>query len=437
MTNRVLAARPLGFWMALALVMGNMIGSGVFMLPASLAPYGWNAVYGWVLTIGGSLCLAFVFASLARAMPKAGGPHGFVEAAFGHLPAFMISWSFIISTLVAIAALATAGVSYLSAFSPGIAGVPGLPAMLAVLLLWGLILLNLRGAKAAGRFQLLTLVLKLLPLIAIVIIAGGVFAGGAQPATPYVPEAISMQAINATATLTLWAMLGFESACVPQDKVNRPDVTIPRATMTGTLIVGFIYLIVCTAVIMLMPADMVAKSNAPFADAIAAHWGTGAALLVALFAAVSAVGALNGWVLIVGEYPLAMARKGDFPPVFGRVNGRGVPARGLMISGVLITVLVLSNYTRTMAGLFTFMALLSTSATLVLYFACAAASIRLMLQRRLKTTPMLAVLTPLGLIYAIWAFAGAGAEANGWALVLLIAGLPIYLLVRRQKALPA
>lgn len=436
MNDKAPAARPLGYWMALALVMGNMIGSGVFMLPASLAPYGWNAVYGWVLTINGSLCLAYVFASLAREMPHAGGPHGFVEAAFGHLPAFMISWSFIISTLVAIAALATAGVSYLSAFSPGIAAVSGLPAVLAVVLLWGLILLNLRGARAAGRFQVLTLVLKLLPLIAIVIIAGGVFAGGAEPATPYLPDAISMQAINTSATLTLWAMVGFEAACVPQDKIERPDVTIPRATMTGTLIVGVIYLIVCTAVIMLMPADMVAKSNAPFADVIATYWGTGAALLVALFAAVSAIGALNGWVFLVGEYPLTMARKGDFPPVFGMVSGRGVPVRGLLISGALVTVLVLSNYTRTMAGLFTFMALLSTSATLILYFACACAAIRLMLQRRLKTTPALAILTPLGLIFAVWAFAGAGAEANSWALVLLVAGLPIYLLVRRQKAVP-
>ncbi|WBX83040.1 amino acid permease [Sphingosinicella microcystinivorans] len=435
MQDRGSVARPLGFWMALALVMGNMIGSGVFMLPASLAPFGWNAVYGWVLTIAGSLCLAYVFASLAREMPHAGGPHGFVEAAFGHLPAFMISWSYIVSILVAVAALATAGVSYLSAFAPGIAATSGAPAALAVSLLWAIILLNLRGAGAAGRFQLLTLGLKLLPLVAIVVIAAMVFAEGTPPATPYAAETISMGAINATATLTLWAMLGFESACVPQDKVDRPHITIPRATMAGTLIVGVIYLVVCTAVIMLMPAATVAQSNAPFADVIAGYWGEGAALTVALFAVVSAIGALNGWILLAGEYPLTMARKGDFPRPFGVANARGTPVLGILISGVFITALVLSNYTRTMSGLFTFMALLSTSATLVLYFACAAAAIRLMLLRRLTTTPTLAVLTPLGLIYAVWTFHGAGAEANGWALVLLVAGLPVYLLVRRQKAM--
>ncbi|MFD0850568.1 amino acid permease [Sphingosinicella xenopeptidilytica] len=434
MNAKAPAVRPLGFWMALALVMGNMIGSGVFMLPASLAPFGWNAVFGWVLTIGGALCLAYVFATMAREMPHAGGPHGFVEAAFGHLPAFLISWSYIISILVGVAALATGGVSYLTAFAPDIAATAGAPAVLAVSLLWALIILNTRGAGAAGRFQLLTLGLKLLPLALIVGIAAVVFMGGAEPATPYVPETISMTAINATAALTLWAMLGFESACVPQDKVDRPQTTIPRATMAGTLIVGLIYFAVCTAVIMLMPADVVANSNAPLADVIAGYWGTGAGIAVALFAAVSAIGAINGWILILGEYPLAMARKGDFPHLFRDVNARGTPVRGILIGGVLITVLVLSNYTRSMAGLFTFMALLSTSATLVLYFAGAAAAVRLMLKRRLTTTPLLAVLTSLGLIYAIWAFQGAGAEANGWALVLLIAGLPVYLLVRRQKA---
>lgn len=434
MTVKAPALRPLGFWMALALVMGNMIGSGVFMLPASLAPFGWNAVYGWGLTIGGALCLAYVFASLAREMPHAGGPHGFVEAAFGHLPAFMISWSYIISILVGVAALATGGVSYLTAFAPKIAAMSGAPAVLAVSLLWTLILLNLRGAAAAGRFQLLTLGLKLLPLLVIIGIAASVFLDGAQPATSYVPETISMTAINTTAALTLWAMLGFESACVPQDKVDRPRVTIPRATMTGTLIAGIIYFAVCTSVIMLIPADTVAKSNAPLADVIARYWGNGAALAVALFAAVSAIGALNGWILLAGEYPLAMARKGDFPHLFRDVNARGTPVRGILISGALITVLVLSNYTRSMAGLFTFMALLSTSATLVLYFAGAAAAVRLMLKRQLPTTPLLAVLTPIALIYAVWAFQGAGVEANGWAIVLLIAGLPIYLLVRRQKA---
>ncbi len=434
MNDKAPAARPLGLWMALALVMGNMIGSGVFMLPASLAPFGWNAIYGWVLTIAGSLCLAYVFASLAREMPNAGGPHGFVGAAFGHLPAFLISWSYIISLLVGVAALATAAVSYLSAFAPAIATTAGAPAVLAVSLLWAILLLNLRGAGAAGRFQVITLILKLLPLIAIVVIAAMVFLEGGQPATPYVAETISMSAINATAALTLWAMLGFESACVPQDKVDRPHITIPRATMAGTLIVGLIYLVICTAVIMLVPADLVAKSNAPFADVIAIYWGEGLALTIALFAAVSAIGALNGWILLTAEYPLAMARKGDFPRLFGAVNARGTPVRGVLIAGAFITVLVLSNYTRSMAGLFTFMALLSTSATLVLYFACAAAAVRLMLQKRLTTTPLLAILTPLGLIYAVWTFQGAGAEANGWAFVLLIAGLPVYLLVKRQKA---
>ena len=107
----------LGFWMAFALVMGSMIGSGVYLLPASLAPFGWNALYGWVFTIAGVLCLAFTLAALARALPKAGGPYGFVLAAFGPLPAFMVGWAYVISIWVANAALTIAAVSYLSVLS--------------------------------------------------------------------------------------------------------------------------------------------------------------------------------------------------------------------------------------------------------------------------------------------------------------------------------
>ena len=426
-------ARALGYWMCLALVMGNMIGSGVYLLPASLAPYGWNALFGWVLTIGGALCLAFVFGRLARELPRAGGAYGFVQVGFGRFPAFIVGLTYWFSVLIANAAIATAAVSYLSIFTPGLAEVPGLPALLAVALIWLVTLVNLVGARAAGRFQLATMVLKLLPLVAVAAIAllliGGV--GEARP-LPFRASDISGSAITATAALTLWAMLGFESASIPQGKVDRPAITIPRATITGTLLVGLIYIVTCSAITLLLPADLVAHSNAPFAAFIELYWGRGPALLVALFAAVSAIGALNGWVLIQGELPLAMARAGSLPRWFAVTGRNDTPVRGLLASTGFVTVLVLMNYTRTMADLFTFMALLSTAATLVLYLACAAASLKLTFTGRMpRSTPFL-IIAGLGLIYAMWTFYGAGLEASGWIVVLLIAGSPLYLLLPRS-----
>ena len=157
----------LGLIGATALVMGNMIGSGVFLLPASLAPYGWNGVVGWVATIAGTLVLAWVLAQLTRARPEAVDPSGFVAEAFGELPSFLVSWVYWVSVWTAVVSIAVAGISYLTTFIPAIATTPMLPAILTVALIWAMTLVNLRGVQAAGNFQILTVLLKLLPLIAV------------------------------------------------------------------------------------------------------------------------------------------------------------------------------------------------------------------------------------------------------------------------------
>ena len=432
-TRRDRPARALGFWMCLALVMGSMIGSGVYLLPASLAPFGWNAVFGWVFTVGGALCLAYVFSCLAKALPNSGGAYGFVREGFGPFAAFLVGLTYWISVWIANAAISIAAVSYLSVFFPAITTVPALPAILAVGFVWAATFVNILGAKSAGGVQIVTMILKLLPLAAVIAIAAllAVGIGDAQVA-PFKPEDISAAAITSTAALTLWAMLGFEAAAVPAGKVDRPDVTIPRATMMGTLMVGVIYIVSCSAIALLLPADRVAQSNAPFADFIEIYWGHGAALFVALFAAISALGALNGWVLIQGELPLAMARAGSFPAWFAVTDRNDTPVRALVVSSILVSILTLMNFSRSMANLFTFMALLSTAATLVLYFACAATSLKLTLRGQMPRSPLFLTVAGLGLIYAVWTFYGAGLEASGWVFVLLALGAPLYFVARRS-----
>jgi len=431
------AARPprrlLGFWMCLALVAGNMIGSGVYLLPASLAPYGWNSVFGWGFTVAGALCLAYVFSALARALPGASGAYGYVEAGLGPFAAFLVGLTYWFSVWIANAAIATAAISYLSIFAPGIARVPALPAMLAVALVWAVTLINLGGARQAGKFQLATMALKLLPLAAVIVIALLVAGGsGEAEVTPFRASDISASAVTATAALTLWAMLGFESASIPQGKVDRPEVTVPRATMAGTALAGLVYIVACSAIVLMLPAEQVAASNAPFADFITLYWGRGPALLVALFAAVSAIGALNGWVLIQGELPLAMARAGAFPRWFGVTDARDTPVRGLLLSSALVSALILLNSSRTMAELFTFMALLSTAATLVLYLACAASGLRLTVRGQMPRSLPFLIVAGLGFVYAVWTFYGAGLETSRWILVLLALGVPLYWLRPRS-----
>src|SRR5687767_10839188 len=338
------APRLLGFWMCIALVVGNMIGSGIFLLPATLAPYGLNAVIGWIVTIGGSLCLAAVLAALARSVPDAAGPYDYVRLAFGAPPAFFVMWSYWISIWVTNAAISIAAVSYLSSLAPAAFAAPGVPAMAAsafVLLFVGVACL---GVRASGGVQIVTSLLKLVPLIAVIVVAILVIGGGGEPA-PFAPAPISVAGVSGAAALTLWAMLGFESATVPAERVRSPERTIPRATLLGTFIVGLFYLAASTAVFLLLPAETAANSSAPFADVAGLYLGAGGATLVVMFAAISCLGALNGWVLLQAEVPLVLARRGIFPDWFSKVNRHGVPVRGQLTGAALSIGLIASNYT--------------------------------------------------------------------------------------------
>lgn len=429
--------RPaMGLWMALALVMGSMIGSGVFLLPASLAPLGWNSVFGWIVTISGTLCMAGVFAALARAFPAAGGPYAYTRIAFGPVAAFAVAWAYWISLWVGNAAIATGAVSYLSRLFPVIGAQPGLSAVVTVAIVWLFAFINMRGVALAGRVQLVSTIIKLVPLIAVVALAAWVVMGtGTANIRPFEPSEISLASVTSAATLTLWAMLGIEAATVPADKVLNPEKTIPRATLIGAGSAGLLYLIVCSAVVLMLPAALVAGSDAPFADFVERYGGgASAGTLIAAFGAISALGALNGWVMLQAEIPAAMARDGLFPAWLGRVSPRGTPVAAHLLSASLLSIVVLFNYSRSMADLFQFLILLTTAIVLVMYIACALAAVKLMREGRLAGTLALRIVSGVALLYGLFTLYGAGGEALMWGLGLLLLAIPVYFAVWRGVA---
>lgn len=419
--------------MCVALVVGNSIGSGVFLLPASLAPFGLNSVVAWGFTASGAILLAIVFSRLSHAFPAAGGPYAYVRLAFGPLTAFIVSWGYWISIWVGNAAIATGAVSYLSPLMPWIADVPGASAAVTLFFLWLLTFVNWYGIQASGWVQSVTTILKLLPLLAVGCLALRLHATDFS-ATGGIP--ISLDGITAAATLTLWALLGLESATIPADKVDNPSRTIPFATLLGTVITALVCAVACTTVLLLVPPDTLAKSNAPFVDLAAQVWGTGAGKLLAVFAAISGLGALNGWILLQGELPSAMAKRGEFPAIFARESPRRTPGFALGFGSILVTLLILANYQKSMVKVFTFMILLSTTACLVLYAVCSLALLWLqwkgqLTQARAGSVP-LAVVGILATAYSLWAIVGAGAEAVVWGAALLALGLPLYFLFTRS-----
>jgi APA family basic amino acid/polyamine antiporter len=423
------APRLLGFWMCVALVIGNTIGTGVFLLPASLAPYGLNSLIAWGFTALGAILLAIVFSRLSRAFPDAGGPYAYVQVAFGPLAAFLVAWGYWISIWVGNASLATGTVSALAPLMPWIAEVPGASALVTLTLLWLLTLVNWFGIQASGRVQTVTTVLKMLPLIAVAALGiWSVRAPNIAAAAGNVP--LSLGSITAAATLTLWAFLGLESATIPADKVANPRRTIPLATMSGAIVTALLCTVACTTVLLMVPKDVLAQSNAPFVDLANRLWGSGIGKIIAVFAAISGLGTLNGWILMQGELPSAMAKNGVFPKVFARVSSRGTPGFALCFGSGLVTLLIIANYGNSMVRIFTFMTLLSTTACLVMYALCALALLRLQWTGRLngarRGTAALAAVGILAALYSLWAIVGAGANAVGLGALLLVLGIPLY-----------
>jgi APA family basic amino acid/polyamine antiporter len=430
--------RRIGFWMAVALVMGNMIGSGVFLLPASLASYGGLSLAGWLVSTAGAVLLALVFARLARFDPAAGGPYAYTRRGFGDLAGFLVAWGYWVSCWTTNAALSVAFVGYLDPFAPALVRTPATAGLMAVSAVWLLTAVNIRGVRTAGHVQVLTTVLKILPL-ALIGIGGFFLFDPSHFAITQSGVGEAASSVTATATLTLWAFLGLESATIPAGSIEEPDRTIPRATVTGTLLAAAIYIVSTVGVMGVVAPEALAQTSAPFAEAARLLFGPIGAGVVAAGAAISCFGALNGWILLAGQMPLAAARDGLFPRPFSRLSARGTPARGMIIGGILSTTLIAMNYSRGLVELFTFIILLATLSTLIPYIFSTLAGFLIERReqtaggRRLVASRGTSLTAALAFGYALWAIGGAGADTVYWGFLLLLAGLPVYVWVIRGR----
>jgi APA family basic amino acid/polyamine antiporter len=419
------SARPLGLWMATALVVGSMIGSGVFMLPAALAPYGAASLVGWGITLCGALLLAATFARVAVRWPCTGGPYAYARRAFGDAAGFGIAWSYWISIWSGLAAIAVAFAGSLGALFPALTATPARGAACALVALWACAAVNLAGVREAGRMQLAVTALKLVPLLLFALVA--LWFVDLHAYRPFNPSHATLpQVAQATVILTMWAFAGLEAATVPASSIRDPQRTIPRATLLGTLLAGGATILACTVVIGLVPAQELAVSQAPMVEAAGRIWGPAAAMAIAALAVVSTFGAVNGWTLVCAQVSRAAAEDGLFPRRFARLDRNGTPAFGIVAGAVLSSALVIANYSRSLVQLFTFILLLATAAILLPYAASSAAWLR----RGGREGRFVAL---LALAYSLYALLGAGTEALAWGGVLLLAGVPVYLWLRYAR----
>lgn len=426
-------AKKLGLWMCTALVVGNMIGSGIFLLPSVLAAYGPISIAGWLITSTGAIFLALIFGRLARLVTRTGGPYAYTREGFGDFAGFLIAWGYWIALWAGNAAVAVAFASYLGFLFPVIGGsdLAGLGAALGAI--WLLTWVNIRGVREAGAVQVITTILKLVPLLII-----GVFGLAFVDVSNFTPVNVSGEstasAVAACAALTLWAFLGLESATVPSGDVDRPEKTIPRATIIGVTLAAVVYILVTVVSFGVVPAANLSGSNAPLAEVGRVIWGSGGAIFIAIAACISTFGTLNGFTLLTGQVPLGAARDNLFPRQFARLSKANTPVFALIVSSVLASILIAMNYTKGMVDQFIFITLLATLTTLVPYAFCALAEIMIHIKagrvvEGKKMAPIV-VLAVGGFLYSIWAIYGAGQQVVFFGFLLLIAGLPVYAWLR-------
>jgi amino acid transporter len=434
MTTNAAKERSLGIAACTAIVVGNMVGSGFYLSPSAVAPYGSIAILVWALMGGGAICLGLTFAKLARLRPETGGPYAYTRIAYGDFPGFLIAWVYWISIWASLPVIAVAFAGAILDMFPGLHS-RMMAAVLTLGAIWAVVLINLRGVKEAGFFAELMTYSKLIPFGAVAII-GLFYVDPSHFSTFNASGKPLFSATAALAPLTMFAYLGLESATVPAGDVKDPERTIPRSTILGIVTATLLYVLGTIAVMGIVPREQLVKSVAPFSDAAQIIWGPWGATAISIAVILSSIGALNGWTLLMGQVPMAAARDGLFPSIFSRMSQQGVPAIGIMLSATLATILVIIQAAGT-SGFQSFYSLvvgLSTMAAVIPYAFCAMATGLIAAHGASAMAPRLTIIEIIAFIFAVFTLYGCGAEAVLYGVVLLVLGIPVYVWQRRRAS---
>lgn len=422
--------------MLTALVVGNMIGSGVFLLPASLANFGSITVFSWVATAIGAMLLAMVFAKLSTLFPKTGGPYIYCKEGFGNFVGFQVAYNYWIYMWVGNAAIAVAFTGYLATFFPQLAQNDMMAFLVTAGVVWFFTLVNLVGVHLAGSFQLILTILKFVPLVLIALI--GIFFVDTENLQYFnISGKSNLSALSGGAMLTLWAFLGMESASIPADDVKDPKKTIPRATIIGTALTAVVYILSTVAIMGVIPMPQLQGSTAPFAELAGKIFGPWGMYVMGGAAVISCAGALNGWILLQGQIPLAAAKDHLFPKRFALVSKSRSPVFGILISSVLITILLFMNFNKNLVDRFTFIISLATLAAIMAYLYTSVAEFVIYVRHPdkadKKTIVKTLTISGLAFLYTFWATVSAGQEIVFYGALLMFTSIPIYGWMEWQK----
>ena len=322
-------SKKMGFWGVFSLVVGSQIGSGVFLLPSTLAPFGTLSLIAWVLTGAGAVALALVFSHLCEYLPKTGGPHVYITDTFGKSAGFYTAWSYWLISWISSIPLVT---TILFAFAHLIGDcTKGQYILMAFLLVLSLGFLNLRGVKVAGIGEIILSALKIVPLVLIPLSA--MFYVNTHHFVPLNPtDQPFFQALNGAALLVLWGFIGVETATTPAGNVENPKKNIPRGLIWGTALVAIIYFFNTFTIMGVIPPENLLKNTTPYMTVTQIIWGQSSSSLLSIMTIIMCVGTLNAWVLACGQIAKGAAEDNIFPHFFKTTTPQGGPLWGIVLS---------------------------------------------------------------------------------------------------------
>ena len=404
-----------------------MIGSGIFLLPSTLAALGGISFVGWACSTVGAFLIVLLFRGLSSHFPNTvGGPYAYTRTVLGEFFGFLVGWGYWISVWCTNAAIAVAFVGYLSVFIPQIADNEILSIAFGVGVLWVFSFLNFRDIVFVGRIQKLTTVLKILPLLLIGFV-GLFYVNWSLLDFENLSGETDFKAISQATTLTLFAYLGIESASITSHKIEKSEANVGRSGLIGFLLTAFIYILCSVVIFGLVNSAKLSQSTAPFADASATFLGGYAEQFVALVALIATLGALNGWILIQGQIAYALAKDGLFPAFFKKRNTAEVPYLGIVVSSLLATFLLIAKFSGSLVDVFSFMMNLSTLSALTPYF-LSAVSLFIFIRRGKQPSKGMQIVAVLSGLFCLWMIYGVGIETVSLGVVLLLIGIFMFLL---------
>lgn len=421
-------SRKIGFWSVFQLVTVSQFGSGL-LLPANLAPYGILSLTGWVLSSIGAMILALMFALLCIRHPRTGGPHAYVQEAFGPSAAFFTGWTYWIISWVSTTAIITSAVAYLT---PLIGEQSmGFEICLEFFIIISITALNLKGVHRAGRTNFLLLAIKILPLLLVPVIAL-FFFDKANIATLDVPHEEMGSALNNVMLLTLWGFIGFESATAAAGDVKDPARIFPKALVLGTLLVAIVYFISSLGIMGVIPGHILTNSEAPYSDAAKVIFGGHWHMLISLIACLVCVSAVNAWTLASGQIALGITKDRLMPRFFAKTNKHGAPVFALIFSCLGTLPLIYFTHSDNLAQKVNTIIDLSVTSFLFIYVICCLSFLKMIWQQKRKASDWQWYCGLFSLGFCVWVMCSTPLKTLVICSLFVLSGLPIYLL-RRKK----